>query len=241
MSFQEILSSKGRILLYLAERGAFAEPLETSTVRLAKELEISQQSASRLLIELEEDGLVLREELGRARRIRLTEKAFEVLLEMHTQLKGIMERPTELRLEGRVFTGLGEGAYYVQIPHYLMEFEKKLGFKPYPGTLNLRLFRKDDLLKRMILEKAADIVIEGFRDGRRAYGGARCIRAELNGEDVALIFIERTHYSKDVLEVIAPICLREKLKLSDGDRVVVRVKLTPTDLARPQPLRPQDL
>jgi len=241
MSFQKILNWKGRILLYLAERGAFAEPLETSTVRLAKELEISQQSASRLLIELEEDGFIAREDFGRVRRIRLTENAFETLLEMHTHLKGILERPTELRLEGRVFTGLGEGAYYIQIPYYLMEFEKKLGFKPYPGTLNLRLFRKDDLLKRMILERVADIVIKGFRDGRRAYGGARCIRAELNGEDVALIFIERTHYSKDVLEVIAPICLREKLKLSDGDRVVVKVKLTPIDLTRPQPLRSKDL
>lgn len=241
MSFQKILNLKGRILLYLAERGAFAEPLETSTVKLAKELEISQQSASRLLIELEEDRLIAREDYGRARRIRLTEKAFELLLEVHTRLERVLERPTELRLEGRVFTGLGEGAYYVQIPHYLMEFERKLGFKPYPGTLNLQLFRRDDLLKRMILEKAADIVIKGFRDGRRAYGGARCIRAELNGEDVALIFIERTHYSKDVLEVISPICLREKLKLSDGDKVVVKVKLTPIDLARPQLLRSEDL
>jgi len=97
MSFQKILNSKGRILLYLAERGAFAEPLETSTVRLAKELKISQQSASRLLIELEEDGFIAREDFGRVRRIRLTEKAFEILLEMHTHLKGILERPTELR------------------------------------------------------------------------------------------------------------------------------------------------
>lgn len=233
MSFREILSSRGRILLYLAEKGAFAEPLEASTVKLARELKISQQSASRLLIELEEEGLIAREDFGRVRKIRLTEKAFEILLEMHTHLKEILERPRELRVEGRVFTGLGEGAYYIQIPHYLREFERKLGFRPYPGTLNLRLFRRDDLLKRMILEKAADIVIEGFRDGRRAYGGAKCVHAELNGERVFLIFIERTHYSKDVLEVIAPICLREKLKLSDGDRVVVKVRLTPTDLARP--------
>ena len=66
----------------------------------------------------------------------------------------------------------------------------------------------------------------------RAYGGARCIRGRLNGEEVVVIFIERTHYSKDVIEVIAPVCLREKLGLSDGDKAILRVRLTPTDLMR---------
>jgi len=171
MSFKDLLSSKGRVLVYLAERGGVAESVELSTVKLGRDLGISQQSASRLLIELESDGLIEREDLGRVRRVRLTRKSVE-------------------------------------------------------------LVGRDDLLKRMILERAADIVIEGFSDGVRAYGGARCIRGRLNGEEVVVIFIERTHYSKDVIEVIAPVCLREKLGLSDGDKAILRVRLTPTDLMR---------
>ncbi|MCD6591832.1 MAG: DUF120 domain-containing protein [Thaumarchaeota archaeon] len=232
MSFDKILSLKGRILLYLADRGAFTDVIELSTIKLARDLGISQQSASRLLIELEGEKLIERRDLGRTRGVRLTEDALKILLEMHAHLKNIFEKPAELSLEGRVFTGFGEGAYYTQIPHYVKEFEEKLGFKPYPGTLNIRLIRHDDLLKRMILERAADIVIEGFSDGRRAYGGAKCIFAKLDGEEVVIIFIDRTHYSKDVIEVIAPICLREKLKLSDGDRVRLTVKLNPTYLIR---------
>ena len=113
----------------------------------------------------------------------------------------------------------------------LAAVEKKLGFKPYPGTLNISLIGKDEILKRALVEKAADIVIEGFSDEKRAYGGARCIKALLDGEEVVIIFIERTHYSRDVVEVISPLCLREKLGLKDGDKVVLRVKLTPTSLA----------
>ncbi len=231
MLFKNLLNTKGRIILYLAEHNALLEGVSISTVKLAREIGVSQQSASRLLIELEMEGLIRREGLGKARSIRLTEKALEGLLEVNAHLKKILEKPSEVRLVGRVFTGLGEGAYYVQIPHYVMEFEKKLGFKPYPGTLNISLIGKDEILKRALVEKAADIVIEGFSDEKRAYGGARCIRALLDGEEVVIIFIERTHYSRDVVEVISPLCLREKLGLKDGDKVVLRVKLTPTSLA----------
>ncbi|RLG09659.1 MAG: hypothetical protein DRN64_03710, partial [Thaumarchaeota archaeon] len=54
------MSSKGRVLVYLAERGGVAESVELSTVKLGRDLGISQQSASRLLIELESDGLIER-------------------------------------------------------------------------------------------------------------------------------------------------------------------------------------
>lgn len=38
---------------------------------------------------------------------------------------------------GRVFSGVGEGSFYVSL--YSKKFLEKLGFRPYPGTLNLRL------------------------------------------------------------------------------------------------------
>ncbi len=224
MTTGNVIAQKGRILIYLAEHNALIKFLPLSTVKLADELGISQQTASRLLIELEKEGLIERSGSGRSRKVRLTEDGFKTLLEVHMQLKKIFETPVEVRLEGYVFTGLGEGSYYLQIPHYAREFGEKLGFKPYPGTLNLRLLGKEHVFRRLMVEKAADIVIKGFSNGRRAYGGARCIRALMNDEEeVAIIFAERTHYSKEVVEVIAPICLRERFKLSDGDRVTLKV------------------
>jgi len=231
MSFEEILNSRGRILLYLAEKGAVVEGVKTSTAALARELGISQQSVSRLLMELAREGLIEKESSGRSMVIRLTDEALELALSLYAKLKEILESPSEMILTGRVFTGLGEGAYYIQIPFYMRQFEEKLGFKPYPGTLNLKLIRRDDVLRRALVERAARIEIERFSDGRRSYGGARCIKARVGEEDAAIIFIERTHYPRDVIEILSPVCLRERLGLKDGDIVSVRVSLSPLDLA----------
>ncbi|MEM0320001.1 MAG: DUF120 domain-containing protein, partial [Candidatus Nezhaarchaeales archaeon] len=43
--------------------------------------------------------------------------------------------------------------------------------------------------------------------------------------DAAVLLIERTHYGRDTIEIIAPINLRQALKLKDGDKVSVEVQL----------------
>jgi len=35
---------------------------------------------------------------------------------------------------------------------------------------------------------------------------------------------ERTHYPPDLIEIIAPVKLRDALELNDGNRVVIKVK-----------------
>lgn len=230
MEISDLLTTSGKILLFLAEHGGIVDGISISTIQLAKELKISQQTVSRTLITLQQDGLIERTSVGRKFVIKLTEKGLKELLEMYTSLKEIFEKTLEIELRGYVFTGIGEGSYYMQIPFYVREFEEKLGFRPYPGTLNIRLAGKDQVLKRLMVEKVADIEIGRFSDGRRSYGGAKCIKASLNGEDVVIIFIERTHYPKDVIEVIAPICLRERLGLKDGDKVTIKVKISPINL-----------
>ncbi len=42
-----------------------------------------------------------------------------------------------MRVKGRVVGGLGVGGKYVAHPYYSIAFERILGCKPYPGTLNL--------------------------------------------------------------------------------------------------------
>jgi riboflavin kinase len=42
----------------------------------------------------------------------------------------------------------------------------------------------------------------------------------------AVLLIQRTHYGEDVLEVVAPEYLREKLNLKDGDKIRLRISLT---------------
>ena len=47
-------------------------------------------------------------------------------------------------LTGKIISGAGQGAYFTQIGWVLQQCDEKLGFKPYPGTLNLEI-SEDDL------------------------------------------------------------------------------------------------
>jgi riboflavin kinase len=211
-------------LCKLAELGAHAGELSITTADLARSLNASQQTASRHLIELQTLGLIRRTRSTRGEAIRLTAKGSEELNRLHLRLKAIFElKPREVVLEGTLFSGIGEGAWYVSQPGYRRQFAEKLGFDPFPGTLNLRL-RREYENERRLLEALPHIVIEGFRDGERTFGPVICHEVKINdAENGALISAVRTHYSGDVIELIAPSNLRAELELKDGDIVKVRI------------------
>jgi len=129
-------------------------------------------------------------------------------------------------IEGIVFSGLGEGAYYVTREPYRKQFIEKLGFDPYPGTLNLKLTSWYDINLRRELEERPGIKISGFENENRTYGPVKCFHARINGKERgAVILALRTHYDSSVIEIIAPSYLRKALKLKDGNKVKVEVSL----------------
>jgi len=129
-------------------------------------------------------------------------------------------------IEGIVFSGLGEGAYYVTREPYRKQFIEKLGFDPYPGTLNLKLTSWYDAHLRRELEEQPGIEIPGFKNENRTYGPVKCFPARINGKEKgAVILALRTHYDSSVIEIIAPSYLRNTLKLKDGNKVKVEVFL----------------
>lgn len=208
----------------LAELGAYPGELLITTAKLANSLNVSQQTASRHLIDLQTLGLIRRTRVARGESIRVTVKGSEELNRMYLRLKTIFEmKPKEVLLEGALFSGIGEGAWYVSQPGYRKQFNEKLGFDPFPGTLNLRL-KPEYEDERKLLEALPHIQIDDFRDGERTFGPVKCYRAKINDtEDGALICAIRTHYTADVIELIAPNNLRAKLGLSDGDIVKARI------------------
>lgn len=118
-------------------------------------------------------------------------------------------------IRGKVAPGLGEGKYYISREGYLRQFSEKLGFEPSLGTLNLKL---DD---PFTLDDSESIEIEGFSEEGRSFGGCRCLPAEIGGVKGAVVRPERSSYPSTLLEIIAPVNLREALGLSDGDEVEV--------------------
>lgn len=223
MDTQEIKPSLLITLYKLIEVGAYPDEIVFTTIELSKLLGASQQTASRHLIELEKMGLIRRVRLGRRESIKITAAGITHLDNMFMTLKRAFEmKKTEVVFEGAVFSGMGEGAYYMSQPGYKRQFLAKLGFEPYPGTLNLRV-RKEDQEDVRMLEASPFILIEGFTDGTRSFGPAKCYQGKIGNEvEIALILPVRTHYTGDVAELISTEYLRKKLDLRDGD--IVKIK-----------------
>lgn len=221
-------NSKIFFILYgLAEMGACHRTIKLSTIRLAEDSGLSQQSASRILMKMERMGLIERTSTREGSFIRISKKGEDLLRKVHLGLSAIFEgRPRSIIVEGRVFSGLGEGAYYVSREPYRRQFIEKLGFDPYPGTLNLKISSGQDSKLRADLDVYPGIEIRGFKNKDRTYGPVKCFHAVINGsEKGAVVFALRSHYSKDVLEIIAPKYLRGHLGLRDGDKVSVEILL----------------
>jgi len=218
------------MLLKLAEMGAYRRIAKISTEFLAKKLGISQQTASRYLIELERKGWIQRNITPDGSLIKIEEQGVRELQKLYSNLKFLIEKtyPPSVTLEGTVFTGLGEGAYYISKENYKKQLVEKLGFEPYPGTLNLKLNSDYDIKTRVELDAYPAVEIQGFQNEDRSFGLVKCYHAIIgNKVKGALVTALRTHYDVSVLEIIAPVCLRKQLCLKDGNKVKVEVYTQP--------------
>ncbi len=210
-------------LKQLALLGAIHEHIPVSTSQLGRLMGISQQSASVRVLELLDSGLISRNLVVRRQQLKLTDKGLEILRSEHAAYRKIFEMEGRLPVRGRVDHGMGEGFYYMSQEGYKRQFRDRLGFDPFPGTLNLRLEGRE-AAKVEILRNAEGVLIEGFTSGSRTFGGAKCLIATMNGVDCAVILPHRSHYD-DVLEVISRHKLRDKLDLKDAQLVEVVVQL----------------
>ena len=203
----------------LALLGAIKNKIEISSFELAKQLETSQQTASRYLVELDKKGMITRELGIKKQLIMVTVIGENILQEEHLQYKQIFELTDRIILKGKVVSGLGEGRYYTEQDGYINQFKQKLGFVPYPGTLNVEI-EYVERNKLRLLKNSKSIDIDEFKTKNRTFGGARCFKAKINGSDGAIVLPLRTHYS-NVLELISHDYLREKLNLNDGDDIKI--------------------
>jgi riboflavin kinase len=207
----------------LALLGAINNRIEISSLELAKQLETSQQTASRYLLCLDKKGMITRKLGIKKQLIKITNIGSEILQEEYFQYQQIFELKNKIQFNGKVVSGMGEGRYYTEQSGYIDQFKGKLGFIPYPGTLNIEI-RHIEKNKLRLLNKYSAIQIDEFKTSDRTFGGARCFRASINKFDGAIVLPLRSHYS-NILELISPHFLRRKLNLKDDDEVNIMIYL----------------
>lgn len=106
----------------------------------------------------------------------------------------------------------------MELPWVKRQTTEKLGFTPYLGTLNLKL-TKETAKQRKLLEKTPSEKIfpaEGYCDGL-------LFKAFIGIVQCAIVIPQVAGYPNDLLEVIAPVYLRQALQLEDGCEVTVTV------------------
>ena len=121
------------------------------------------------------------------------------------------------------------------------QFREKLGYEPYPGTLNVKLEDKHYMTSRRDLINHPSIHIEGFKNSDRTFGWVKCYAAtiiqdsivsnnlnldvaEIKERDVHVLLLERTHHDNSLIEVIGPQSIKENSKLKNGDNVIISIK-----------------
>ena len=124
-----------------------------------------------------------------------------------------------LAIEGTITSGLKEGSYFMSMEHYKKEIKSNLGFDAYPGTLNIKV----DNNQSSLLKKFNSIKINGYKKEGKKFGGADCYKAKLRDIEGAIIVPDLTKHKEEIIEFIAPVHVKSKLNIDDGDKITIEL------------------
>jgi len=126
---------------------------------------------------------------------------------------------SSITITGRIVSGVKKGAFFTQLDWVQEQCQEKLGFKPYPGTLNL------EIAAETIPTMEAHLQGGGMQltppDADFCTGQVYPVSVMgVSGALVAPAEDARVH-GKNIIEIIAPISLKEALDVKDGDEIML--------------------
>ncbi|MBE6503020.1 DUF120 domain-containing protein [uncultured Methanobrevibacter sp.] len=120
-----------------------------------------------------------------------------------------------MKIDGEVTTGLGKAAFFLSKDFYVNEFQKNLGFIPFPGTLNV-IVSEEYLSEINKIKNNCQNLIQP----EEGFGSVKYIEAKLNDKiEGAIVFPAKTTHEENYLEFISKDKLRDKYGFEDGDIV----------------------
>lgn len=121
------------------------------------------------------------------------------------------------KFSGRIISGTGRAAFFTGLDWVREQCREKLGFTPFPGTLNLEIGGENIDINDFMRSESVVELLSPEPDGC----GAQIVPIFLEGLSAGLIVPDesvRVH-GENVVEIIAPLNLRQALSKGDGDLV----------------------
>ncbi len=119
------------------------------------------------------------------------------------------------KITGIIFSDLGTGASFMSLDWVQKILREKLGFSPYPATLNLRLESEQEILQWEEIRKEFRGIDLPPADA--SFCRARLFPVEIEGKvKGAVLLPEIQDYPKNKIEVVAPVHVKKTLEVHDG-------------------------
>jgi len=131
----------------------------------------------------------------------------------------------KLKITAKIISGAKQGAFFTQLEWVQDQCREKLGFAPWPGTLNL-VISMDQVT--VIEELKAKNGIE-LLSPESKYCSGHVFPVSIDGLQAAVVFPAedvRVH-AVNIIEIIAPQCLKDTLGVKDGDQVTIVINPSP--------------
>ena len=125
-------------------------------------------------------------------------------------------------LTGKVVGGVKQAAYFTQLDWVQEQCADKLGFLPYPGTLNLEISEASlSELEDLRLEAGVELVPPD-----PAFCAAKTLPLTIEGVAGAMIVPSEdvNVHKNNIIEILAPLKLKDALSIGDGTTVTVMIK-----------------
>jgi CTP-dependent riboflavin kinase len=125
-------------------------------------------------------------------------------------------------LNGKVVSGVRKAAYFTQLDWVQEQCMEKLGFRPYPGTLNMKISEESlPIIEALQKEQWIELIPP---DTEFCAARARLLSVgSVSGAIIIPAEDVRVH-RKNIVEVISPLRLKDALKVKDGDSLTLIVK-----------------
>ncbi len=124
-----------------------------------------------------------------------------------------------MKIKGKIVTGLGESGKFLAIDWVNRAVCEKFGFTPFCGTLNINV--QDPAIQGELVRHGTDKIVAC----EQSFCDALTYRGRINGRyDCGVIIPLVPNYPTRILEIVAPVHLKDALGLHDGDEVELEIE-----------------